>query len=234
MIIPLKDDNPTFRRPVVTMAVIALNVLIFLYQLTLTERGEIIFLHHFGLVPAWISGTGSMLPPPDWFARELTFITYMFLHGGFFHLGFNMWFLWIFGNNIEDALGPLRFTLFYLAGGVFACLSQVLINSSAQIPVVGASGAIAAVLGAYLVLYPAKKVSVLLWIIIFVRVIEVPAVIVLGTWFILQVIWSLGEAAGGGGGGVAWMAHIGGFVFGLFTIRLFGPKISQGPGIYQN
>ena len=226
MIIPLKDENPTTRKPLVTMALIALNVAVFIYQITLSERGEIIFLHQFGLVPTWIGGDSAYPPPAGWFPREITFLTYMFLHGGFMHLGFNMWFLWIFGNNIEDALGPLRFMVFYILGGAFACLSQLLMDPSSQVPVVGASGAIAAVLGAYLVLYPSNKVSVLIWLFIFVNVIKVPAVVVLGCWFILQVLWQLLNPAGG----VAWMAHIGGFVFGLFLIRLFRPKVQRPPG----
>jgi membrane associated rhomboid family serine protease len=224
MLIPLKDDNPTRRRPVITLALILLNVLVMLYQFTLSERGEAIFIHQFGMVPTWLFGDGSISFPAHWLARETTLVTYMFLHGGLMHLGFNMWFLWIFGNNIEDALGPLRFVAFYLIGGVAASLCQLVMDLDSKVPVVGASGAIAAILGAYLVLYPRKNVSVLIWILIFIRVIKVPAAVVLSIWFLLQVLWTY-LSSGTDGGGVAWMAHIGGFVFGMFVIRLFGPRL---------
>ncbi len=221
-LIPIRDENPTLRKPYLTIALMGLNVLVFLYQLGLSPQEEIIFLHQFGVVPGWLTGLAPVLPPPEWFPRPLTLITYQFVHGGFWHLGGNMLYLWIFGNNIEDALGPARFIAFYLLGGVLAALSQVLSGPGSMMPMVGASGAIAAVLGAYLALYPAARVVVLIWFFFFVQFIRVPALIVLGVWFLLQVL-------GAGGPGVAWMAHIGGFVAGLLMIRYFLPRRPRRP-----
>lgn len=221
-LIPIRDENPTLRKPYLTITLIGLNVLVFLYQLGLSPQEEIIFLHQFGVVPAWLTGLAPVVPPPEWLPRPLTLITYQFLHGGLWHLGGNMLYLWIFGNNIEDALGPVRFIVFYLLGGVLAALSQVLSGPASMMPMVGASGAIAAVLGAYLALYPAARVVVLIWFFFFVQFIRVPALIVLGVWFLLQVL-------GAGGPGVAWMAHIGGFVAGLLMIRYFLPRRPRRP-----
>ncbi|MCF8032102.1 MAG: rhomboid family intramembrane serine protease [Desulfarculaceae bacterium] len=215
--IPLKDENPTQGVPFVTIGIIALNLLVYLYQLSLGPRAEYIFLHQYGVVPVLLTGE---IPVPGilaWLPQPLTLVTSMFLHGGFMHLAGNMLYLWIFGNNIEDRLGPLRFGVFYLLGGVLAGLSHVVASPGSQLPMVGASGAIAAVLGAYFLLYPRAKVVVLLWFFFYAQLIRVPAVIVLGVWFLLQVL-------GRGGPGVAWMAHIGGFVIGLILVRLFLPR----------
>ncbi len=215
-LIPLKADSPTYRTPYATIVLVALNVAVYLYQFTLGPRQEIIFLHEYGVVPAWLT-TFDLRLPADWLPRPLTVITYQFLHGGFFHLAGNMLYLWIFGTNVEDALGPLRFVLFYLLGGVLAAGCQVLAGPSSQAPMVGASGAIATVLGAFLVLYPRINIVVLIWFFFFVQLVRVPALLVLGVWFLLQVV-------GSGGPGVAWMAHIGGFVAGLLLIRYFLPR----------
>ncbi len=215
--IPLKDDNPTFRTPYMTMGLIAANIAVYLYQLLLSLPAERLFIYDYGLVPAWLTGLASLPPPPDFLPRPLTVVTSMFLHGGILHLAGNMLYLWIFGNNIEDALGPARFLAFYLLGGVLAALAFVATSPGAEVPMIGASGAIAAVLGAYLLLYPRAKVLVLFWFFVLVQVVRVPALLLLGLWFLLQVL-------GLGGPGVAWTAHLGGFVAGLALIRLFLPR----------
>ncbi len=154
----------------------------------------------------------------------MTVFTSMFMHGSLIHLGGNMLFLWIFGNNIEDAMGRPRFVVFYLLGGLVALAAQVLIDPSSTVPTVGASGAIAAVLGGYAVLYPRARVLTVVFIIIFFTVVQLPALLVLGLWFLLQLLPAFSEPVVGSGGGVAYFAHIGGFVFGLALIRLFADR----------
>lgn len=226
--IPLKDENPTSRIPVLTIALLVINSLIYIYQLygwfNYGSGWEHLFLLKYGAVPSWVLGG----PPPvliqqyvpweiydQWMPRILTLFSAMFLHGGFMHVAGNMLYLWIFGNNIEDALGYGRFIVFYLLGGVLASLAHVIINPSSQIPMVGASGAIAAVMGAYLVLYPRARVLVLFWFFFIATTARIPAVYLLGIWFLMQ-FFMLGQ-------GVAWMAHVGGFVAGMLLIRLFLP-----------
>jgi membrane associated rhomboid family serine protease len=150
----------------------------------------------------------------------------MFMHGGILHLGGNMLFLWIFGNNVEDSMGPVKYLLFYLLGGLAALGLQVVVDPSAAVPTVGASGAIAAVLGGYILLYPHARVVTLVFIVIFFTILELPAILVLGLWFLLQVYAGAGDLTNpiGGGGGVAYFAHIGGFVFGLALIKLFADR----------
>ena len=160
--------------------------------------------------------------PSTW----LTLLFAMFMHGSLLHIAGNMLFLWIFGNNIEDSMGRPRFILFYLLGGLIALGAQVLANPNSTIPTVGASGAIAAVLGGYVVLYPRARVLTLIFIILFVTVIELPAMIVLGIWFLLQLIDASASHGDIAGGGVAYYAHIGGFAFGLLAIRLFANRVN--------
>jgi membrane associated rhomboid family serine protease len=216
-VIPLRDANPTRRTPVVTIALIVACFAAFAYELGLQADGGMAALEGFvrtwGVVPtalidAWASG--DLLGQP-----VLGLITSQFLHGGWLHLLGNMLYLWIFGNNIEDRLGRLWFLLFYLAGGVAAALAQVAIDPASDVPMIGASGAIAATLGAYLVLYPRARITSLVFLGFFYQLIDVPAIVVLAFWFVLQLIdglASLGVASSGGG--VAFFAHIGGFVFG--------------------
>lgn len=215
--IPIRDENPIQRTPYLTIALIAVNLLIYAYQFMLSGPAEQLFIYDYGLVPAWLTHSTSQAPPPGFIARPLTVLTSMFLHGDILHVAGNMLYLWIFGNNIEDRLGPLRFLAFYFAGGVLAALAFVLTEPAATMPMIGASGAIAAVLGAYFLLYPRANVVVLIWFFFFVNFVRVPAVLMLGIWFFFQVL-------GVGGSGVAWMAHIGGFVAGLLLIRLFLPR----------
>ena len=159
----------------------------------------------------------------------ITLFTSMFLHGGLLHLGGNMLFLWIFGNSIEDSMGRWRFAAFYLLGGLAALAAQTLIDPNAQVPTVGASGAIAAVLGGYAILYPKARVITLIFIIIFFTIVELPALVVLGLWFLIQLAYGAAELVQpvGGSGGVAYFAHIGGFVFGLLLIKLFANKVHE-------
>jgi membrane associated rhomboid family serine protease len=158
--------------------------------------------------------------PSSW----LTILSAMFMHGSLLHLGGNMLFLWIFGNNIEDAMGRVKFVLFYLLGGLAAMLAQTAIDPGSTVPTLGASGAIAAVLGGYALLYPRARVVTLIFIIFFITLIEVPALLVLALWFGLQILDASSQTIGGGGGGVAYFAHIGGFVFGLAAVKLFASR----------
>lgn len=215
--IPIRDENPLQGTPYVTLGIIALNVAVYLYQLLLPAQDEMVFVYQYGVVPALLTGAVPAPPPLAGFPQPLTLLTAVFLHGGILHLAGNMLYLWIFGNNVEVRLGPVRFVVFYLLGGVLASLAHVLVDPGSQLPMIGASGAIAAVLGAYFLLYPRAKVVVLVWFFFLVQLIKVPAVLVLGVWFLFQVL-------GSGGPGVAWMAHIGGFVVGLALIRFFLPR----------
>ncbi|MGQ9368560.1 rhomboid family intramembrane serine protease [Azospirillum sp. ST 5-10] len=216
---PLYDDNPTRRFPAVTLAIVALCVLVFAWQFTLGPRAEALAVFSYGLVPALLFGYAELPPQvaavPPW----ATVVTSLFLHGGFLHLGGNMLYLWIFGNNVEDSMGRGRFVLFYLLCGVAAALAQSLAAPQSEVPMIGASGAIGGVLGAYLVLHPRANVRVLLWIVIFVTLVNVPAVIVLGVWFLGQIL--SGMATPTGGGGVAFWAHVGGFIAGVVLIPFF-------------
>ena len=181
-------------------------------------EGQAIY-RYYGLVPREF--TASLYTRWDLVPYNLmTVFSSMFLHGGFFHLGGNMLYLWIFGNNIEDAMGHGRFVLFYLMAGTVAALAQYLYDPSSSIPMVGASGAVSGILGAYLVLYPHARVKTLLFIIIFIKIIELPAIVLLTIWFFMQVFYSQLE-------GVAWYAHIGGFIFGLVTVRFFSRKLHK-------
>lgn len=220
--IPVSDELPSRRAPLVTGGLIAINVLAFFWELMLGPDLER-FLMTWGAVPAFITN------PTRYPWAPLTLLTSMFLHGGWMHLIGNMLYLWIFGDNVEDALGRLGYLLFYLAAGVGAGLAQVMVAPSSRIPGVGASGAIAGVLAVYLVLYPAAPVRVLVPGFYMMRIARVPALIVLGFWFVIQLfngVLSLGTATMATGG-IAWFAHIGGFLVGLVVglgARAFGVR----------
>jgi membrane associated rhomboid family serine protease len=220
---PLKDDNPTTIVPVVTLILIAINVAVFLYQVSLKPPALQLFIYEYGTVPALVTGAKSL---PESLAKIPPFLSIfssMFLHGGWMHLIGNLWFLWIFGNNIEEAMGGLRYLLFYLACGFIASLCQIFWNVRSVLPTVGASGAIAGVLGAYVMLYPRARVLVLIFLGFFIRVLYIPAGVVLGFWFLIQLL-SGSEAGKQDMGGVAFWAHIGGFVAGALLIGLFKKK----------
>jgi membrane associated rhomboid family serine protease len=283
-VLPLKDNNPTSRFPVLTVAIIAINVAVFIWQLNFpTEKrldeagfGSIDQSSlDYGAIPYRIThpstgdcavgavnqvqgqfeagvvcpgttdydnavavseanpGAGLGPIPLDEAPWWVTVFTSMFMHGGILHIAGNMLFLWVFGNNIEDRLGRLWFPLFYLLAGLVAVYTQAVIDTSSTAPTIGASGAIAGVLGAYALLYPHARVLTLIFIIFFVTLVEIPALILLALWFILQFVPALGQVAvePGGGGGVAYFAHVGGFVFGLAVaaILIYGKGREEPP-----
>lgn len=220
--IPLRDDNPTERRPVVTIIIILICSIIFLWQFFSGEKmGQRITLS-LGLIPSLLFGKGNLPASLAIVPPSVTIITSMFLHGGWMHLIGNMWYLWLFGDNIEDAMGHGRYILFYIVCGVVAVLAHAIVNPDSRIPLIGASGAISGVLGGYLLLYPRAKVLVLIPLGFFITTVRLPAVIILGFWFVLQIFNSV--IGGSGGGGVAWLAHIGGFIIGIILISLFKRK----------
>jgi membrane associated rhomboid family serine protease len=221
-VIPLKDDVPVSRPPVLTIGLIGVNVAAFLWQLTV---GLPYSVQVAGLLPYEVLALKDVAPP-DLVPPPLTILTSMFLHGGFMHIAGNMLFLWIFGNNVEDVLGRGRFLVFYLACGVAAALSQVAVSalspdpSSLLVPMVGASGAIAGVLAAYMVTFPRARVLTLVPIFFFIRLIYVPAAFFIGLWFVIQLVSAV---LGSEGSGVAFVAHVGGFLAGWLLIKVLSP-----------
>jgi len=238
-LIPFRDENPTRTVPIITIAIIAVNVAVFLYQSILPDARQLAFVYTHAAIPAVLLGQASLtqvLPrgllaaahaysipiqplQPIW----LTIFTSMFLHGGFLHLAGNMLYLWIFGNNIEDLLGPARYIAFYFLCGLVAAAAQIVFSISSPMPMIGASGAIAGVLGAYYIRFPQARVQCLVFLFFLVTVIWLPASLVLLLWFLLQVLNSLGVIGHSAQGGVAVFAHIGGFVAGWALIRRFEP-----------
>jgi rhomboid family protein len=250
-VFPLRDNIPTERFPVVTVAFIVLNVIAYLFWqrggITLGDPSSPHYLTNlvdYGAIPYEIthpgdhcellsSGaiacegqpgvTGTVEPQP---ATWITLFTSMFMHGGLLHLGGNMLFLWIFGNNVEDAMGPVKYVIFYLLAGLAATAGQVIVDPSATVPGIGASGAIAGVLGGYLVLFPRARVVTVVFIIFFFTILELPAMLFLVIWFAQQALFGYFDLLQptGGGGGVAYFAHIGGFAFGLLAVKLFASE----------
>ena len=214
--IPIRDHIPTRRAPVLTILLIVANAAVFLCQLPLSARGQQQFIYAFGAVPYDITHHWGL-------PAALTLVTSMFLHGGWLHILGNMLYLWIFGNNVEDAMGRLGFIVFYFACGIVAGLFQVFADASSRVPGIGASGAIAGVLGAYLVLYPRSRVDTLFIFGFFAELGSTPAVVVLGFWFVLQLLNGVLSFGLSQTGGVAWFAHIGGFVAGLVLVNVFVP-----------
>jgi membrane associated rhomboid family serine protease len=250
-VFPLKDNIPTDRFPVVTVTLIVANVLMYLFfQKALgggvwspqTEEFNARVVEYGG-IPYEITNWGDHCEAVgDGIACEgqpgvrgeadpqaptaLTIFTSMFMHGSLLHIAGNMLFLWIFGNNVEDSMGRMKFIVFYLLGGIAALLAQTLIDPDAAVPTVGASGAVAAVLGGYLLLFPRARVVTVIFLVVFFTIIEIPALIVLGLWFVQQLVFGSLDfmQPAGDGGGVAYFAHIGGFVFGLLLIKLFATR----------
>ena len=220
--IPLKDDNPTSNKPIVTYFLIGICVVIFFAQLGSESYKTGQFFYSYGLIPSVLMGHDLL--PNDLYAvpAYMTIFSSMFLHGGFMHLAGNMLYMWIFADNIEDNLGPTKFLIFYLISGVGAAMAQVLMDTHSQIPMVGASGAIGGVLGAYLINHPQARVLVLIPFGFFSQLIKIRAIYVLGFWFILQFINS--SMTSSSGGGVAYAAHIGGFVSGMILILFLNKK----------
>jgi len=245
-VIPIKDNIPTDGFPFVTLGLILANVIV--YLLAIRHGGNVIGgpdtqeVLMYGAVPRFLTHGGphcfaiaqqTVLEPPTICNKPAieTVFTSMFMHGSILHIGGNMLFLWIFGNNVEDAMGPFKFILFYLAAGIGALALQVAIDPSSTAPTIGASGAIAGVLGGYIVLYPRARVLTFVFIVLFFTVIELPAYVMLGIWFAEQAVFGASNLTNptGGGGGVAYFAHVGGFVFGLLTIRVLATHVKQVP-----
>jgi membrane associated rhomboid family serine protease len=246
-VFPVKDNIPTDRFPVVTVALIALNVIAYFFW----QKGGLSFgdptnpdfsdnLVRYATFPYEITHHGTQCVPvgsqafecpsasanPGLPSTYLTVFTAMFMHGGLLHLGGNMLFLWIFGNNVEDSMGPVKFVVFYLLGGLAATAGQLLVGPNSMVPNIGASGAIAAVLGGYILLFPKARVVTIIFIVFFFTIVELPAMLILGFWFIQQALFGYFDLASGAarGGGVAYFAHIGGFAFGLLAIKLFADE----------
>jgi membrane associated rhomboid family serine protease len=237
-VFPIKDNIPTDRFPIVTVAIIVANVLMYLFfQRAGFNSPDQCNVLDYGAVPYEITHWGVQVLPrgaekacaftglaPTW----TTPFTSMFMHGGFLHILGNMVFLWVFGNNVEDSMGRVRYLLFYVLGGLAALGGQILVDPNSTVPTLGASGAIAAVLAGYLVLYPRARVFTVIFIVLFFTIVELPAMFFLVFWFAQQVLFGALNLTNptGGGGGVAYFAHIGGFVFGLLAIKLFATRRS--------
>ncbi len=213
--LPIRDINPSRNFPIINSTLIGINVVIFLMQMSMGAEANR-FIYIYGLVPARYSIThvSSYFTP---FQQVFSFLSFMFLHGGFLHLLGNMWMLYIFGDNVEDRLGPFRYLLFYLLCGLASGVSHLALNLNSNIPTIGASGAIAGVMGAYLILYPRSRILTLIPIIIFPWFVEIPAFFFIGIWFGLQLLNAAGSQ---GAGGIAWWAHIGGFIFGIIFLKM--------------
>jgi membrane associated rhomboid family serine protease len=223
---PLKDNIPTLRFPVVTVTLIALNVIVyFLFQdgvLGLPADGGDWPVDRYALIPCELSNRCDETGTPS---REVTVLTAMFMHGSIVHLAGNMLFLWIFGNNVEDSMGPVKFLLFYVLGGLAATALQIVVAPGSEIPNLGASGAVAGVLGGYLLLFPRARVITVIFIVFFFTIVELPALLILGFWFVQQLLFGYFDLNNAGEeGGVAYFAHIGGFAFGLLAIKLFADE----------
>jgi membrane associated rhomboid family serine protease len=210
---PLYDTVRSRRFPFINWMLILLNGLIFYYEITLGEDKLNRFILNWGLIPAQLTSNYA----ESW----LTVFTSMFLHGGWLHILGNMWTLFIFGDNIEDRMGHGNYLVFYLLSGAAAAILQSVLMPASQVPMIGASGAIAGVLGAYLILYPRARIASLVPIFFIFTLVEIPAVIYLGIWFVLQLFSGWSALQGAASGGIAWWAHIGGFVFGVITVHLF-------------
>jgi membrane associated rhomboid family serine protease len=258
-VIPLKDNIPTARFPFVTVALILANVIV--YILAIRQGGSLISgpdtteVVKYGAIPFTLTHWGKHCgiaqsvqgaviacqgqpgvsgTPTNTIPTWESIFTAMFMHASILHIGGNMLFLWIFGNNVEDAMGPVKYFFFYIVGGIAALALQVAVSPASTAPTLGASGAIAAVLGGYILLYPRARVLTLVFIILFFTVIELPAIVVLGFWFLEQAAFGAANLTNptGGGGGVAYFAHVGGFVFGLATVRLLATRRREIPPPY--
>ncbi|MEK9755029.1 MAG: rhomboid family intramembrane serine protease [Rhodospirillaceae bacterium] len=227
MLLPLADNNPlrSIRHAYVNWTVIGLCVAVFVYEISLPERTAELFALAYGAIPAVLFGKAELAPElarlPGW----VTLVSSMFLHGGIMHIAGNMLFLWVLGDNVEDALGHKRYVAFYLACGVFAALAHALADPGSRVPMVGASGAISGVIGSYLILHPRAPIKTLVWLFI----VELPAWLMLGIWAVFQFLSAFGSA-GGAGGGVAWWAHVGGLVAGL---ALIAPLRRKGMALFD-
>jgi len=233
-LVPLHDDNPTRIKPYVTYVLIGINIFVFLYQIGLSQQGLQEFFFTWAVVPARITASfQGEASPLGW----ITLITSQFMHGGLFHIAGNMLYLWVFGNNVEEQMGHSRFIGFYLLCGVLASLAQWFFSTNSEIPSLGASGAIAGVMGAYILKFPQARILTLIPIFFFLTTIRIPAFVFLGIWFLQQAFYGIASLSvtttvGMEQGGIAYWAHAGGFVFGALLGPLFGlftPPPSRGP-----
>lgn len=216
---PIHDENPVRIIPYVTYTFMAICIGVFLWQVTRTQGDQNVIVYALGVTPAVLFGHMELQPGLAWVPSSITVFTSMFLHGGWMHLIGNMLYLWVFGNNIEAAMGHVRFIVFYFLCGIAAVFAQALPETTSQIPMIGASGAISGVLGAYILLYPMARVTVIIPIFIILHRVKIPALVVLGVWFGMQLFSSI--TASSEGGGVAFGAHIGGFIAGMIFIPFF-------------
>ena len=209
---PLRDTQPSYSRPLITVLIIVLNVVVFLHEFSLDEYSQNHFIAHYGLIPARFHFSSVL--------------TSMFLHGGWMHIIGNMWFLWIFGDNVEDAFGHFKYLVFYFLCGIAAAMTQVLFSHGSRLPMVGASGAIAGVMGAYLIKFPKSRIVTLVFIFIFFTTIEVPAALMLAYWFFIQFFSGVGTIgySQASQGGTAFFAHIGGFIAGMILVGVLGTR----------
>lgn len=214
--IPFKDDNPTQTFPFVTIGLIAINCLIFIWELV-SSMDITRAAYFYGAIPRNLISFETSQP----IHPAISIFTSMFLHGGFFHIAGNMLYLWIFGNNIEDSLGHFRFLIFYLFSGIIAVYSHAITESQSMVPMIGASGAVSGILGAYLLLFPHARVHTLVILGFFVQIVRIPAIFIIGFWIIIQLINGILSKGLLNQGGVAWFAHIGGFIAGILTIKLW-------------
>jgi membrane associated rhomboid family serine protease len=224
--IPISDANPTRRFPIVNLSLIAINVAVFLFELMLSTRALDRLVSTWGVIPANVLAALAhplSVSPTVW----LTLITSQFLHGGWAHIIGNMLFLWVFGDNIEEVLGHFGYLIFYLTAGVIAAITQSLVLGPMRVPTIGASGAIAGVLGAYLILYPTARVGILLPIFFFFTTIDLPALLVIGWWFVQQFFYGLGALTSAASSGIAFWAHIGGFIAGIIMILPFVGRVQR-------
>jgi membrane associated rhomboid family serine protease len=222
--IPIRDENPVHSVPIITYLLILFNIVVFLFQILLGSSNQQ-FVYEFALIPAEVTGLNSL-------GSILDIFTSMFMHAGLAHIGGNMLYLWIFGDNVEDRLGSFKYLIFYVLGGVVASIAHIFTNPDSIIPTVGASGAIAAVLGAYLVLFPSQKVLTLIPIGFWLRMTLLPASVVLGVWFIMQFFQGVLTLGGPDVGGVAFWAHIGGFISGVIMGLLFRKPEKEYPAYH--
>lgn len=221
---PIRDDVPSRSFPAVTVGLIVINLVIFLWEATLEHFGLVDLFGKFGFVPyritAYLVGYD-----PRVFPSFLPLLSAIFLHGGWMHVISNMWYLWIFGDNVEDRLGHTKFLFFFLLCGIVGNLIHYVFNPVSKVPAIGASGAVAGVMGAYLISYPHARITILVPIFLFIHFIELPAVLVIGFWFILQLLQGIGSlVADSMAGGVAWWAHAGGFIGGMVLFSVFRPR----------
>jgi len=231
-LIPLKDDIPSNSFPIATVSLIIINAIVFLFQLSLGSRAQI-FIYRFGAIPFELTHLKD-IPPYVPIPLPLTLLTSMFMHGSILHILSNMLYLWIFGDNVEDVMGKFRFLMFYLICGFCAAAAHIVIEPSSKVPMVGASGAISGVLGAYLLLFPRANVYTLIVFFYFVQIIKLPALLLLTLWIGFQFLSGTASVAGRGAhGGVAWFAHIGGFFAGIVLVNFFRKRKKRGGAVWR-